>query len=76
MLLAGVLGLYAPILDVPCLYGENNKKKKMTKSNKHHLHIEITSEQYVLLKENSKKTCLSIQEYIVRLIVRTKLLPL
>lgn len=55
MLLAGVLGLYAPIFDVPCLYGENNKKKKMTKSNKHHLNIEITSEQYVLHKRKQQK---------------------
>jgi len=43
----------------------------MEKTKKHHLHIELTEQQYELLRENSQKTGLPMREYIARLIEGT-----
>ena len=51
--------------------GEINKKKedeKMDKEKKHHLHIELTEQQYELLKKNCKASGLSMRLYLVRLL--------
>lgn len=55
--------------------GENNKKRKnmktIMKDNKHHLHIELTEQQYELLKNNCKASGLSMRLYLVRLLEGT-----
>ncbi len=44
---------------------------KITKDNKHHLHIELTEQQYELLKNNCKASGLSMRLYLVRLLEGT-----
>ena len=57
---------------MPPLWAENNKKtqedEKMNKEKKHHLHIELTEQQYELLKNNCKASGLSMRLYLVRLL--------
>lgn len=40
----------------------------MDKDKKHHLHIELTEQQYELLKKNCKASGLSMRLYLVRLL--------
>lgn len=40
----------------------------MDKEKKHHLHIELTEQQYELLKNNCKASGLSMRLYLVRLL--------
>ena len=44
---------------------------EITKDNKHHLHIELTEQQYELLKKNCKASGLSMRLYLVRLLEGT-----
>ena len=44
---------------------------KITKDNKHHLHIELTEQQYKLLKNNCKASGLSMRLYLVKLLEGT-----
>lgn len=44
---------------------------KITKDNKHHLHIELTEQQYELLKRNCKASGLTMRLYLVRLLEGT-----
>ena len=57
------------------LMGETNKKRKnmktIMKDNKHHLHIELTEQQYELLKNNCKASGLTMRLYLVRLLEGT-----
>ena len=45
--------------------------KTIMKDNKHHLHIELTEQQYKLLKNNCKASGLSMRLYLVRLLEGT-----
>ena len=45
--------------------------KTIMKDNKHHLHIELTEQQYELLKNNCKASGLSMRLYLVRLLEGT-----
>lgn len=42
--------------------------KTIMKDNKHHLHIELTEQQYELLKNNCKASGLTMRLYLVRLL--------
>lgn len=48
--------------------GGINKNKEDDKINKHHLHIELTQQQYELLKRNCKASGLSMRLCLVRLL--------
>ena len=45
--------------------------KTIMKNNKHHLHIELTEQQYELLKRNCKASGLTMRLYLVRLLEGT-----
>lgn len=53
------------------LINERKVVIKITKDNKHHLHIELTEQQYELLKNNCKASGLSMRLYLVRLLEGT-----
>lgn len=53
------------------LINERKSVIKITKDNKHHLHIELTEQQYKLLKNNCKASGLSMRLYLVKLLEGT-----
>ena len=53
------------------LINERKSVIKITKDNKHHLHIELTEQQYKLLKNNCKASGLSMWLYLVKLLEGT-----
>ena len=61
-----------PNPQIPPLWAGNNKETKkgdkMNKEKKHHLHIELTEQQYELRKNNCKASGLSMRLYLARLL--------
>lgn len=58
----------------PASEGNNKETKEVEKTNKekkHHLHIELTEQQYKALQEKSHKAGLTMREFMARLIMGT-----